>query len=58
MPDKLKNILNALCLYHGRCILCYRDRKNNECVNCGKHYFECDCLPLTSQEILKSQEWE
>jgi len=55
--DVLQSIVVALCEYPTRCTMCYRDVKNGMyCSKCNNEYLECDCVPLTSEQIVNGDE--
>jgi len=56
--DTLQEIKVALCEKYDRCTVCYRymsvtDRAN--CGGCEEYYCECNCTPLTPDQIINGE---
>jgi len=51
MSDQIDTI-TGLCEISSRCPICFRSQDGSECSGCQAYYPECDCIPLTKEEIV------
>lgn len=52
LNGNLQQIITALCDYHNRCI-CFRGMNGQWCNKCSESYLECECTPLTPEQIVE-----
>lgn len=56
--DETQKIVVALCERDRRCSTCYRYMSVSDRANCGgceEYYCECNCTPLTPDQILNGE---
>lgn len=47
----LNSIIVGLCEISKRCPICYRYMNGGDCGKCKTYYGDCDCKPLTREQI-------
>ena len=51
-----QEIVYALCERFNKCPSCYRDQEGSDCTGCNEYYCECNCKPLTKEQIIFGEE--
>ena len=53
--NELIDIITALCEVSSKCPRCYRSQDGANCTKCNEYYAECNCKPLTKDEIINGE---
>lgn len=54
--EEMQNAFWALLEYDRRCPKCYRYMDGGNCGKCETYYGDCDCTPMTPNEIRDDEE--